>query len=69
MTHERWNYMTREQALMELEGTWMFREVDGMIALRDVTLIEAVKTHERELSFQQRDLVSDVSVLQAWPTL
>lgn len=38
--------MTREQARKQLEGTWMFKEVNGMIALRDVDLIEAVQAYE-----------------------
>ena len=37
--------MTKEQARKELEGTWKFELVGGKVALREVTLIEAVTRH------------------------
>ena len=61
--------MTREQAQCELEGTWIFKEVDGMIALRDVALIEAVKTYAGEHGTQQREPATSTPTPQAWPTL
>jgi hypothetical protein len=41
--------MTRAVAKRILAGTWLFREIDGAIALREVTLTQAVRTHEQTL--------------------
>ncbi len=61
--------MTREQARRELEGTWVFKEADGMIALRDVELIQAVEAYEAEGALGRREPVSSLSTPHAWPAL
>ncbi len=61
--------MTREQALSELHGTWIFKETDGMIALREVALIEAVHAHQVEHALQQSEPVTPTPASHAWPTL
>ncbi len=61
--------MTREQALKELSGTWMFKEVDGNIALRDVALIKAVQDHENQMAFGQRELIPQKPATPTWPSL
>ena len=60
--------MTREQARRELEGTWVFKEADGMIALRDVELIQAVEAYEAEGALGRRE-PSSLSTPHAWPAL
>lgn len=61
--------MTQEQAKRELEGTWIFKETNGMIALRDVALIEAVKAYVAGNASEQREAVSPTRAPHAWPTL
>ncbi len=61
--------MTREQALSELAGTWIYKEIDGMIALREVALIEAVQAHVAEHTLQQSEPVTPTPASHAWPTL
>lgn len=61
--------MTREQAQAELAGTWIFKEKGGMIALRDVTLIEAVQAYEAEQTLEQREPVANTPTIHAWPAL
>lgn len=61
--------MTREQALAELKGTWMFKEVDGSIALRESTLIRAVQDHENRVAFEQRELIPQKPAIPVWPSL
>lgn len=60
--------MTREQAIRELEGTWVFKEVNGMIALRDVELIQAVDMYEAERALGWRE-PSSIPASHAWPAL
>lgn len=60
--------MTREQARRELEGTWVFKEVNGMIALRDVGLIQAVEAYEAEQVLGRRE-PSSIPTPHAWPAL
>lgn len=61
--------MTREQALKELEGTWMFKEVDGNIALRNITLIEAVQAHENQMVFEGVEVIPQKPATPSWPSL
>lgn len=61
--------MTREQARRELEGTWIFKDVNGMIALRDVELIQAVEAYEAEQALGRREPVSSIPTPHAWPAL
>ena len=42
--------MTRTFAKQLLADTWLFKQVDDTIALREVALIEAVRTHEMNLA-------------------
>lgn len=60
--------MSREEALKKLEGTWLFKEVNGAIALREVALIEAVAEFESE-RVQQQHVVPQSPTPNPWPAL
>ncbi len=41
--------MTQNEALKALAGTWQFERVGDLVALREVSLIEAVRTQDVHL--------------------